>query len=84
MTDARVPWTGQDGLSETSGLPYPRNAERVTGTRPEDVLAAYNELRRQNDGARALLRRLLQWDHLPLTGDGPYWIREIEKVLRDG
>lgn len=26
----RVPWTGQDGLSETSGLPYPRNA---TGNR---------------------------------------------------
>lgn len=30
---------------------------------------------------RALLRRLLEWDHLDGSADGPMWRREIERVL---
>lgn len=28
-----------------------------------------------------LLERIKGWDHLPFVGDGPFWIREIEKGL---
>lgn len=28
-----------------------------------------------------LLQRLREWDQLPHTGDGPFWIREIDKAL---
>lgn len=28
-----------------------------------------------------LLRRLLQWDHLDGSADGPYWRSEIERTL---
>ena len=29
----------------------------------------------------ALLRRLLQWDHLDGSADGPYWRHEIENAI---
>lgn len=32
---------------------------------------------------RGLLSRLFEWDQLPLTEDGPYWIAEIDKALAD-
>lgn len=28
-----------------------------------------------------LLKRIQAWDQLPNTGDGPFWIKEIKKVL---
>lgn len=27
------------------------------------------------------LERLLQWDHLPYVGDGPFWMREARALL---
>jgi hypothetical protein len=39
--------------------------------------AALDELERLRD----LVRRLRAWDQLPYTGDGPYWMREIDAAL---
>jgi hypothetical protein len=44
----------------------------------------YNKIRKlkeQLEQAHALLRRIREWDQLPTTADGPYWISEIDKVL---
>lgn len=50
----------------------------VPGTQPVEVVP-----RKQFDEARGLLRRLREWDHMQTAGDGPYWLREIAKVLDD-
>jgi hypothetical protein len=33
------------------------------------------------DECEDLARRLRAWDHLPLTGDGPFWMRELDALL---
>lgn len=38
-------------------------------------------LERENAAMRELLGRIRDWDQLPQTGDGQYWITEIDKVL---
>jgi hypothetical protein len=45
----------------------PAEVAHATGTRAAEAID--------------LLRRIREWDHLPLTGDGPYWMREIDRVL---
>jgi hypothetical protein len=42
---------------------------------------AANLNRERADRAEELLRRLSGWDHLPLAADGPFWQREIAKVI---
>lgn len=37
--------------------------------------------RREYHLLRELLKRIRDWDQLPLTTDGNYWIAEIDKVL---
>ncbi len=31
---------------------------------------------------RALLQRIREWDHLDSAADGPFWKREIDRVLK--
>lgn len=45
------------------------------------TLASLKEACEQVDRYRELLRRIRQWDHLDTAGDGPFWKREIDKVL---
>lgn len=43
---------------------------------------AAEHLRAPAEPAIELLCRLRDWDHLPATADGSYWIKEIDAVLR--
>lgn len=63
-----------------------RQGEAITYGNAMEQLAM--EAERQAAAARTkvqcyevLLRRLLQWDHLDGSADGPYWRREIEWAL---
>ena len=38
-------------------------------------------LQLDNKRLRDLLIRIRGWDQLPETGDGPFWMREIDRIL---
>ena len=38
----------------------------------------------ERDEARALLKRISQWDMMDSAADGPFWRAEIAKVLGEG
>ena len=41
-----------------------------------------DEARREAAMYRELLVRIRAWDHLDFLGDGPFWKREIDAVLK--
>ena len=47
----------------------------------EGMIVEFNASQRQNAAMRQLLERLVQWDHLDGSHDGPYWRDEIKRVL---
>jgi hypothetical protein len=80
MTDneAKGRFTDTGFIAGTTPDTPPAKATQPPGTLP--ILGGHAS---SNSAAIDLLRRIREWDHLPLTGDGPYWMREIDKVLAD-
>jgi len=52
---------------------------RAEGLHPDEAIPS--EKPGSEDEARKLLRRIREWDQLPDTADGPYWIAEIDRLL---
>ena len=80
----RRPWTRRDYLHAGAEEPVVFiDGLAPDGSRSEVAKtdAAHADLLLAAPDMLSLCERLLAWDHLDGAGDGPYWRRELEKVV---